>query len=104
MATDETRPRGRKSAARRRVRTDPDEINMLAVTLWDLRASWEAQLRSMTAMQRCVDEYRRTADPKALTETSRHLQAVTDRHRAGDDGVKQAHEILSALTRATDTR
>lgn len=98
-----TRPRIRKGAARGRVGEAPDEANMLAATLWDLRANWEAQLRSMTAMQRCVDEYRLTADPKALTETARHLQTVTERHRAGDDGIKQAHETLSALTRAADT-
>lgn len=102
MARDETRPRARKRVARRRVGREPDQTDMLAVNLWDLRANWEAQLRSMTAMQRCVDEYRQTADPKALTETARHLQTATDRHRAGDDGIKQVHETLSALMRGTD--
>lgn len=104
MASQTTRPRTRKGAARRGVGKAPDETNMLAVTLWDLRANWEAQLRSMTAMQRCVEEYRLAGDPKALAETARHLQTATERHRAGDDGIKQAQGILSALMRAADTR
>jgi hypothetical protein len=51
-------------------------LNTLAAVAWDLRASAEAQIRSLTALQRCIDEYRDTADPKALDEIAKHLSAI----------------------------
>ena len=70
---------------------------------WDLRASWEAQLRSMSALQCCVEEYRQTGDPNTLTETARHLDAVAERHRAGHDPIEQARETLFMLMRTTQS-
>ena len=41
-----------------------------------MRASMEANARTLTALQRCIDDYRRTADPDALDEIVKHLRAI----------------------------
>jgi hypothetical protein len=64
--------------------TDPAELNeLLNVMGWDLRVLAEAQVRSLTAMQRCIDDYRKTADLKALSEIRRHIAELDSRsHQA----------------------
>jgi len=53
-----------------------------------------------------VNEAQSTSRPISLSGVGsiHDLQTVTERHRAGDDGIKEAHDALSALTRAADSR
>ena len=54
----------------------PDHLTALRTTSWDMRASMEANARTLTALQRCIDDYRLTRDPEALHEIANHIRAI----------------------------
>jgi hypothetical protein len=53
-----------------------DDLDALRTASWDMRASMEANARTLTALQRCIDDYRRTADPDALDEIGKHIRGI----------------------------
>lgn len=54
----------------------PDRtITILGAYLWDLRAQCEAQLRSLTAVQRLLDDYRQADSPESRRAAEQQLQA-----------------------------
>jgi hypothetical protein len=59
--------------------TRDENIKLLAAVSWDLRASAEAQLRALTSLQRCLDEYSNTHDQNALREIMEHVSTVDER-------------------------
>jgi hypothetical protein len=53
-----------------------DRLDALRTASWDMRASMEANARTLTALQRCIDDYRRSADPDALDEIVKHIRDI----------------------------
>lgn len=53
-----------------------EHLDALRTASWDMRASMEANARTLTALQQCIDDYRRTADPDALDEIGKHIRAI----------------------------
>jgi hypothetical protein len=83
-------------------------IEMLSAMGWDLRALGEAQVRSLTAMQRCIDDYRKTLDLQALREVRRHISELDQRSYQTKDSFAHLLEIVTELesthTDASETR
>jgi hypothetical protein len=77
--------------------TGLDLLDLLSTAAWDVRATLEAQLRTLTSLQRCLDEYRDSADPKALRQVAEHLHSIDARMPALRDALPQAREALQAL-------
>ena len=69
-----------------------NHVDLLSATSFDVRARIKAQGRSLMLLQRCVEDYRQTMDPRALTEVAIHAADV-ERH---------AREVLDALAFASD--
>jgi hypothetical protein len=74
-----------------------EQIETLTAVSWDIRASAEAQVRALTALQRCLDDYGRTHDPHALSEMVRHLGEVEDRTAQVRQALPLATEALTTL-------
>jgi hypothetical protein len=55
------------------------KVDLLLALGWDLRSLGEAQVRSITAMQRCIEDYRKASDPEALREIRRHIHELEHR-------------------------
>jgi hypothetical protein len=70
---------------------------MLSAMGWDLRALGEAQIRSITTMQRCIDDYRKAPDPRALREIRRHVLELDRRSSAARESWTQLLQIVADL-------
>ena len=66
------------------------KIDRLSAIAWDLRTFAEAQVRTLTALQRCLDDYRKTREADALVEARKHVRELTAR-------APQANEVLRTL-------
>jgi hypothetical protein len=75
----------------------PDHLNVLAAIAWDIRASVEAQIRSLTSLQRCIEEYRATRSASALSEIVRHLDEVDARNTDVRATLPHAGDALAAI-------
>ncbi len=64
---------------------------------WDLRSLGEAQVRSVTAMQRCIDDYRKTEDADALTEIRKHLKELEVRSAQAKQSFTDLLEVVADL-------
>jgi hypothetical protein len=53
-----------------------EQLDALRTASWDMRASMEANARTLTGLQRCLDDYRRTTDPDALDEIEKHIRSI----------------------------
>jgi len=85
-------------ASVRLVSTDrPGKVEMLTVMGWDLRALGEAQLRSLTAMQRCIEDYRKTSDPHAASEIRRHMGDIEERFPHAQEALNSLRQALGEL-------
>ena len=80
-----------------------DEIGHLSMSLFDLRATYEANLRSLTAMQRSLERIRRVdalpceAD-LLLGEMARHIQVLdSTRAELGENLAKAAQSLDAVL-------
>jgi len=71
-----------------------DELRVLS---WDMRACMEANARAMTALQRCIDDYRRTADPHALHEIAKHIGSMRANLHRIRDGLADSGRLVDAL-------
>jgi hypothetical protein len=71
--------------------------DILAATAWELRAAIEARARALTALQRCVEEYRAHPKRDTLEEISRHLALIEDTAEDVGDAVRIARDAVSAL-------
>jgi hypothetical protein len=69
------------------------KIDLLSAVAWDLRALGEAQVRALTSIQRCIEEYRQTAGSQALLEMRKHLRVM-------ETGAPQIREALKLLREA----
>jgi hypothetical protein len=56
-----------------------DRAELLSAMGWDVRGLGEAQLRSLTAMQRCIEDFRTTGDLQALAGIRRHVRELEER-------------------------
>lgn len=77
-------------------------IELLTAITWDVRASAEAQIRALTALQRCADDYRRTHDLDALNEIERHLADVERRAAQVRDSLTGAATAVESLKATHD--
>ena len=54
--------------------------DIIRASLWDLRAQYENELRTLTAAQKCVDEWRSTSSnaeaARALAEVRKHVVSL----------------------------
>ena len=73
------------------------KIDILTAMGWDLRALGEAQLRSLTAMQRCIEDYRKTSDPDAASEIRRHVADIEQRSPHVQEALNSLRETLGEL-------
>lgn len=74
------------------------EITVLAVAAWDIRTSVEAQIRSLTALQRAIDAYRDEGRGEDMLESiAQHLSAVERQHVDIGAALPMARESLSRL-------
>lgn len=78
----------------------PDALNLLATMTWDLRATVEAQLRSLTSLQRCLEEYREHGQAVALDQVADHLEEFQSRLNVSIETVPQATASLALLRSA----
>ena len=76
---------------------EPTKADLLATVGWDLRALGEAQLRNLTAMQRCIEEYRESKDRNALAEIRKHIAEMRDRSTHVGQALKLMGETLDDL-------
>jgi hypothetical protein len=53
--------------------------DVLSAMAWDLRALAEAQVRSLTAMQRCIDDYRKSGASDAAEGILKHIGEIEHR-------------------------
>ena len=67
-----------------------DFQSLLAVNLLDLRAQYEAQLRSLTTAQRALEEYRVAEGPEKRTQTVAVLRQQLQLLRAATTVVTDA--------------
>ena len=77
-----------------------DHVEVLSALGWDLRALGEAQVRSLTAMQRCIDDYRKTGDSDALREVRRHILELADRSHHAKESFDQLLQVMNDLESA----
>jgi hypothetical protein len=71
-------------------------LDALRTASWDMRASMEANARTLTALQRCIDDYRRTADPDALDEIGKHIRAI----RSTTGHIREVITVATASVKA----
>jgi hypothetical protein len=73
---------------------------MLSAMGWDLRGLAEAQVRSLTAMQRCIEDYGKTNDPTALSEIRRHVGDLQQRSQHAKESFAHVLEAVTDLESA----
>jgi hypothetical protein len=71
---------------------------MLSVMGWDVRGLGEAQLRSLTAMQRCIEDFRR-GDVKAAEGILKHIAELEVRSPV----IQEALRLIRATLADADT-
>ena len=72
-------------------------LELLSATSWDVRTSAEAQVRTLTALQRFIEDYRRDGDPDALAQIAKHLATIATHARQVIESLTVASESLAAL-------
>jgi len=76
------------------------DVELLSTLAWDIRALGEAQVRSLTAMQRCLDDFRRTGDRKAAKGMLEHIAELETRSPLIFTGLRTIREKISQFTDA----
>jgi hypothetical protein len=74
-----------------------DRVELLSAIGWDVRGLGEAQLRSLTAMQRCIEDFRKTGDPDALAGIRRHVRELEQRSPQVQTVLKHLLDTVSEL-------
>ncbi len=73
------------------------QVDVLVAMGWDLRTLGEAQVRSVTALQRCIEEYRKSGDQSALREIRRCLTDLEARSHQAKESYRDLVEVVAAL-------
>jgi len=79
-----------------------EHAKLLKSTCDDARASTETQERAVTAVERCLDDYRRTADPEALAEIPAHVATIDTHGRRILDAATLASASVAVLKSELD--
>jgi hypothetical protein len=80
------------------VRTPPNlNLDLLSAVSWDIRATLELRVRTLTSMQRCVDDYRATPHVNTLAEISKHLAILEGSTTHIENGISTARQAVRAL-------
>jgi hypothetical protein len=74
-----------------------DHLGTLTATSWDLRATLEAQLRALTALQRCIEDFKHTADAEARQEIDKHLAVIEGLTDSVRDTAAMGREQVATL-------
>jgi hypothetical protein len=74
-----------------------DSTEMLSALGWDLRGLGEAQLRSLTSLQRCIDDFRRTGNLEAAREILRHIAELEARSPVIRETLRRLRDELVAV-------
>ena len=74
--------------------TQPDRIELLAVMLVDLRATIDAQKRSVVSAQASVEEYRVRGDRASLDDIGESLAQLADQIRMLTEGLNESRRVL----------
>jgi len=73
--------------------------DILSALAWDLRALAEAQVRSLTAMQRCIDDFRKTGDVAAAEGVLKHIGEIEGRSPQAAESLRLLRqEVLAAAS------
>jgi hypothetical protein len=71
---------------------------LLSAMGWDLRGLGEAQLRSLTALQRCIEDFRKTGDPEAARGILKHIGELEERSPHVQHVLRDLRETLRTVT------
>ncbi len=71
--------------------------DLLSAMAWDLRALAEAQVRSLTAMQRCIDDFRKSGASAAADGILKHIGEIEGRSPHAAESLRLIRqEVLAA--------
>jgi hypothetical protein len=70
--------------------TAETEPSLLALYLFDLRAEYEGQLRTLTKVQRWIEEYRATSEPEQRRNSLLMLQQCAKEMQAASGVIQSA--------------
>jgi len=76
-------------------------LDLLAITLVDLRANLEAKLRTLTAAEVCLEEYRLRGQSTSLANAIDHLSALKTQHAVSAEALADASEAITQVVRAS---
>jgi hypothetical protein len=74
-----------------------EHLGTLTATSWDLRATLEAQLRALTSLQRCIEDFKHTGDAEALQEIDKHLAIIAGLTDSVRETAAMGREQVAAL-------
>ena len=74
-----------------------DPLQLLAVTLVDIRATVDAQKRSVTHAQSSVEQFRHTKEKGSLEDIADCLKTITNDNRDLVDAITVADNALNTL-------
>ena len=72
----------------------PNQIDLLAVMLVDLRATIDAQKRLIVTAQASTEEYRVRVGRESLDDIGDSLAQLTEQMRVLSDGLNEARKVL----------
>jgi hypothetical protein len=73
------------------------KTELLSAIGWDVRALGESQLRSLTAMQRCIEDYRNSGDPEAAYGIRKHIRELEERSPHVFEALTFLRKVLTEL-------
>jgi hypothetical protein len=73
------------------------ESDLLSAIGWDLRALGEAQLRSLTSLQRCIEDFNKTGDADAAHGILRHAGEIEGRSPQVYEALRHLRETLAGI-------
>lgn len=74
-------------------------INLLTTCFWDLQSQCESQVRTLSAAQRLLDEYRRLCGPTDREALLRNLREKLNDLTAANSAI---HEVAADVRRRID--
>ena len=75
----------------------PDQIDLVAVMLLDLRATSDAQKRCIASAQASAEEYRVGRDPRSLDDIGDALAKAAEQARVLADGLVEVRKVLRGV-------
>ena len=75
----------------------PDQIDLVAVMLLDVRATSDAQKRCIASAQASAEEYRVGRDPRSLDDIGDALAKAAEHTRVLAEGLTEVRKVLRGV-------